>query len=55
MPENVYELKEEEKESRGIESLPADLHAAKIGRAHVFVLTASLNVMILSAEAEIWD
>ena len=28
MPENVYELKEEEKASRGIESLPADLHAA---------------------------
>ena len=26
--ENVYELKEEEKASRGIESLPADLHAA---------------------------
>ena len=28
VPENVYELKEEEKASRGIESLPADLHAA---------------------------
>ena len=26
--ENVYELKEEEKASRGIESLPADRHAA---------------------------
>ena len=29
VPENVYELKEEEKASRGIESLPADLHAAR--------------------------
>ena len=28
VPENVYELSEEEKESRGIESIPADLHAA---------------------------
>ena len=28
VPENVYELKEEEKASRGIESLPVDLHAA---------------------------
>ena len=28
VPENVYELKEKEKASRGIESLPADLHAA---------------------------
>ena len=28
VPENVYELSDEEKESRGIESIPADLHAA---------------------------
>ena len=28
VPENVYEMGYEDKEGRGIESLPADLHAA---------------------------
>ena len=28
VPENIYELDEDEREKRGIESLPADLHAA---------------------------
>jgi glutamine synthetase len=28
VPENIYEMSEEEKERRGIECLPADLHAA---------------------------
>lgn len=28
VPENIYELDDDERESRGIESLPADLHDA---------------------------